>query len=182
MSTYFKLFRTFAKVGAFTIGGGLAMLPLIRDEIVNKNKWIDDDEFMDMVAISQSLPGLIAVNIAIFIGNKLKGTKGSIVATLGSVLPSFLIILLIAMIFSNFKDNPVVIAVFKGIRPAVVALIAVPTVQLAIRSKLNWWRLLLAVVTMALIAFLKVSPIYILLTVAVITAFIAYYQEKRSVR
>ncbi|MBP5210991.1 MAG: chromate transporter, partial [Bacteroidales bacterium] len=120
--------------------------------------------------------------IAIFIGNKLKGTKGSLVATRGSVLPSFLIILLIAMIFSNFKDNPVVIAVFKGIRPAVVALIAVPTVQLAIRSKLNWWRLLLAVVTMALIAFLKVSPIYILLTVAVITAFIAYYQEKRSVR
>lgn len=182
MSTYFKLFQTFAKVGAFTIGGGLAMLPLIRDEIVNKNKWIDDDEFLDMVAISQSLPGLIAVNIAIFIGNKLKGTKGSIVATLGSVLPSFIIILLIAMIFSSFKDNPAVIAIFKGIRPAVVALIAVPTVQLAIRSKLNWWRLLIAVASMILIAFLKVSPIYILLTVAVVTLTIVCYQEKRSVK
>lgn len=93
---YWKLFTIFAKIGAFTIGGGVAMIPLIEREIVDKNKWLSDEEFMDMISIAQSAPGLIAVNVAIFIGHKLGGLKGSIIATVGSVLPPFIIILLVA--------------------------------------------------------------------------------------
>ena len=139
-----------------------------------------DDEFMDILAISQTLPGLMAVNTAIFIGYRLLGTKGSIVATLGSILPPFIIILAIAMLFTGYQDNEIVVAIFKGIRPAVVALIAVPTIQMAIRQRLNWFTGAIAVATMLLIAFLKVSPIYIILVVGVIAAAVAKYKEGRK--
>ena len=180
MRSYWNLFWTFVKVSAFTIGGGMAMVAVVRDILVVKRKWMSDDEFMDILAISQTLPGLMAVNTAIFVGYRLMGTKGSIVATLGSILPPFIIILAIAMIFTGYKDNPAVEAVFKGIRPAVVALIAAPTIQMAIRQKLNWFTGLLALVTMALIAFLKVSPVYIILVVGVIAAAVARYKEGRK--
>ncbi len=179
MKSYWQLFWTFVKVSAFTIGGGMAMISVVRDILVVKRKWMSEDEFMDIVAISQALPGLMAVNTAIFIGYRLMGTKGSIVATLGSILPPFIIILAIAMVFTGYKDNEVVEAIFKGIRPAVVALIAVPTIQMAIRQKLGWLNGTLALVTMALIAFLKVSPIYIILVVGVASAAIAKYREGR---
>ncbi len=179
MKSYWQLFWTFVKVSAFTIGGGMAMISVVRDILVVKRKWMSEDEFMDIVAISQALPGLMAVNTAIFIGYRLMGTKGSIVATLGSILPPFIIILAIAMVFTGYKDNKVVEAIFKGIRPAVVALIAVPTIQMAIRQKLGWLNGTLALVTMALIAFLKVSPIYIILVVGVASAAIAKYREGR---
>lgn len=130
MKTYLVLFWIFAKIGAFTLGGGYAMLPLIEREIVDNKKWIDRPEFLDLVAIAQSAPGILAVNMAIFVGYKIKGTLGSVVATLGAVLPSFIIILLIALCVRGYKDNPVVARVFKGIRPAVVALIAVPVVNM----------------------------------------------------
>ena len=127
---YLVLFWIFAKIGAFTLGGGYAMLPLIEREIVVFLKWIDRPEFLDLVAIAQSAPGILAVNMAIFVGYKIKGTWGSVAATLGAVLPSFVIILLIALCFRGYKDNPVVARIFKGIRPAVVALIAVPVVNI----------------------------------------------------
>ncbi|MBO7071303.1 MAG: chromate transporter, partial [Bacteroidales bacterium] len=165
---------------AFTIGGGMAMVAVVRDILVVKRKWMTDDEFMDILAISQTLPGLMAVNTAIFIGYRLLGTKGSIVATLGSILPPFIIILAIAMLFTGYQDNEIVMAIFKGIRPAVVALIAVPTIQMAIRQKLNWFTGAIAVATMLLIAFLKVSPIYIILVVGVIAAAVAKYKEGRK--
>ena len=180
MKSYWNLFWTFVKVSAFTIGGGMAMVAVVRDILVVKRKWMTDDEFMDILAISQTLPGLMAVNTAIFIGYRLLGTKGSIVATLGSILPPFIIILAIAMLFTGYQDNEIVMAIFKGIRPAVVALIAVPTIQMAIRQKLNWFTGAIAVATMLLIAFLKVSPIYIILVVGVIAAAVAKYKEGRK--
>ncbi len=180
MKSYWNLFWTFAKVSAFTIGGGMAMVAVIREILVEKKKWMTDDEFMDVLAISQSLPGLLAVNISIFLGYRLRGTKGSIVATAGSILPPFIIILLIAMVFTNYKDNAAIQAIFKGIRPAVVALIAVPTIQMAIRQKLNVWSGLLALATILLIVFLKVSPIYIILVVGVAAALLAKYKERRQ--
>ncbi len=180
MKSYWQLFWTFVKVSAFTIGGGMAMISVVRDILVVKRKWMSEDEFMDIVAISQALPGLMAVNTAIFIGYRLLGTKGSIVATLGSILPPFIIILAIAMVFTGYKDNKVVEAIFKGIRPAVVALIAVPTIQMAIRQRLDWLSGAIALATMLLIAFLKVSPIYIILVVGVIAAAIAKYREGRQ--
>ena len=130
MSFYFEAFKIFFKIGAFTIGGGYAMVPLIEDEVVNKKKWIEQDDFLDLLAIAQSAPGILAVNIAIFVGYRLRGVKGSLVTSLGSILPSFLMILAIALFFSAYKDNPYVEKVFKGIRPAVVALIAAPVFRM----------------------------------------------------
>ena len=163
---YWKLFIIFAKIGAFTLGGGVAMIPLIEREVVYKNKWIDDEDFLDMISIAQSAPGLIAVNVAIFIGHRIAGIKGSIVATIGSVVPPFIIILLVAAVFTTFKDNAAVQAVFKGIRPAVVALIAAPVIRMAIKNRLNWITGTVAVAATALIAFLRISPIWIIVAAA----------------
>ncbi len=179
MVSYWEIFLTFAKIGAFTIGGGYAMLPIIQSEIV-KRGWLREDDFTDIVALAQSAPGLLAVNISIFTGHKLRGTKGSIVATLGSILPSFLIILAIAMLFSGYQDNPAVIKVFKGIRPVTVALIAVPMITMAKKANKKWWAWILSAVSLVLVAFLNVSPIYILLTVIIIAAAIAKYKEDRQ--
>ena len=157
----------FAKIGAVTIGGGYAMIPLIQAEM-SRRGWISDDELPDIVALSQSAPGVMAVNISIFAGHKLRGFKGSVVATLGSITPSFLIILGIAMFFTAFRDNPWVERAFKGIRPVVVALIAVPTVNMARKCCTTWWKWALAIGSLLLVAFLNVSPIYIILCVLVI--------------
>ena len=162
-----QIFTVFAKIGAFTIGGGYAMIPLIQAEM-SRRGWISDDELPDIVALSQSAPGVMAVNISIFAGHKLRGFKGSVVATLGSITPSFLIILGIAMFFTAFRDNPWVERAFKGIRPVVVALIAVPTVNMARKCCTTWWKWALAIGSLLLVAFLNVSPIYIILCVLVI--------------
>ena len=169
----------FAKIGAFTIGGGYAMIPIIQKEVVDKRGWISEEDFMDVLAISQSAPGILAVNISIFLGHKLKGTKGSIVATLGSTLPSFTIILLIAMFFAGYQDNPTVMAIFKGIRPVVVSLIAVPMINMAKKAKLNFYTGSLAVITALLIIFLKVSPLYILLVVAIVFTSLTVWRRQK---
>ena len=176
-----KIFAVFAKIGAFTIGGGYAMIPLIRDEM-SRRGWISEEELPDVVALSQSAPGVMAVNISIFAGHKLRGIKGSIVATLGSILPSFLIILAIAMFFTAFKDNPWVARAFQGIRPAVIALILVPMVDMARKSCKKWWAWLLAAVSLALVAFLKVSPIYIIICVLVMGFGISYLRSPDCAR
>ena len=137
-----------------TIGGGYAMVPLIENEIVTKRNWISKDDFVDLLAISQSAPGILAVNISIFIGYKLRGIRGSLVTALGTVLPSFIIILAIAMFFHNFKDNPIVERIFKGIRPAVVALIAAPTFSMAKSAKVNRYTIWIPVVSALLICLL----------------------------
>ena len=171
-----QIFGVFAKIGAFTIGGGYAMIPLIQAEM-SRRGWISDDDLPDIVALSQSAPGVMAVNISIFAGHKMRGIKGSIAATLGSILPSFLIILAIAIFFTAFKDNPWVERAFKGIRPVVVSLIAVPMVIMAQKSCKSWWHWLLAVGALLLVAFLNVSPIYIILCVLIIGFAVTYYKE-----
>ena len=174
-----QLFWVFAKIGAFTIGGGYAMIPIIQAEM-SRRGWIGDDDLPDIVALSQSAPGVMAVNISIFAGHKLRGFKGSVAATLGSILPSFLIILGIAMFFSAFKDNPYVERAFKGIRPVVISLIAIPMVNMARKSCKNIWTWLVAVASLALVAFLNVSPIYIILCVLVLGFSITYYRMKKE--
>ena len=171
-----QLFGVFAKIGAFTIGGGYAMIPLIQSEM-SRRGWISDEDLPDIVALSQSAPGVMAVNISIFAGHKLRGFKGRVAATLGSILPSFLIILAIAMFFTAFKDNPWVERAFKGIRPVVVSLIAVPMVNMARKCCTTWWKWLLAIVSLLLVAFLNVSPIYIILCVLVLGFGFTYYKE-----
>ncbi len=177
---YWKLFTIFAKIGAFTIGGGVAMIPLIEREVVTKNKWLDDKEFLDMIAIAQSAPGLIAVNVAIFIGHKVGGLKGSIIATVGSVLPPFIIILLVAALFTSIKDSEAVEAIFKGIRPAVVALIAVPVIRMAVKNGITVVTAAIAVLTTVAIAFMHVSPIWIILVAIVAGLARAYAGEGRK--
>ena len=164
---YAELFKTFFKIGIFTLGGGYAMIPLIEEEVVNKKQWVSKDEMLDLIAIAQSCPGVFAINIATFIGYKLKKERGAIATTIGTALPSFLIILLIAMFFHQFEDNRIVAAIFKGIRPAVVALIAVPTFNLAKRAQLNKWTIWIPIVSALLIWLLGVSPIWIIIAAGI---------------
>jgi chromate transporter len=161
------MFKTFFKIGMFTLGGGYAMIPLIEAEVVDKHRWVSKEEFLDLIAISQSCPGVFAINISTFIGYKLKKTRGAITCALGTALPSFLIILLIAMFFHQFQDNPVVASIFRGIRPAVVALIAVPTFNLAKSARLTWVTSWIPIVSALAIWLLGVSPIYIILLAGV---------------
>lgn len=139
MNIYLKLFLTFFKIGAFTFGGGWAMISIIEKEIVDKNAWIERDEFLDLLAVAQSLPGILAVNISVAVGDRLKGMRGSIAAALGTILPSFIIILAIAIFLTPdiIKNNPTVSAIFKGIRPAVVALIIAPVITSAKAAKIG---------------------------------------------
>ncbi|MCK9158920.1 MAG: chromate transporter [Bacteroidaceae bacterium] len=160
---YLKLFCIFFKIGAFTLGGGYAMIPIIENEIVTKKKWISPEDFVDLLAIAQSLPGVLAVNISIFVGYKLKGLRGSIVTTFGVIIPSFTIILAIALFFHNFKDNPIVERIFKGIRPAVVALIAAPVFSLAKSTHINRYTAWIPIVCALLIWLLGFSPIWIII-------------------
>lgn len=134
-----KLFLTFFKIGAFTFGGGWAMIALIEKDIVDKHKWLSKEEFIDILAVAQSLPGIMAVNVAISVGYKLTKLKGSIFASLGTILPSFLIILSIAMFLTpeTIKNNHTLTSIFMGIRPAVVALILAPVFTTAKSAKIN---------------------------------------------
>ena len=166
MNIYWESFKTFFKIGIFTRGGGYAMIPLIEEEVVNKKHWVSKEDMLDLIAIAQSCPGVFAINIATFIGYKLRKTRGAICTTLGTALPSFLIILTIAMFFSQFKDNPFVAAMFRGIRPAVVALIAVPTFRLGQRAKLNRYTIWIPIACALAIWALGVSPIYIIILAA----------------
>ena len=137
MGIYSQFFSTFFRIGLFTLGGGYAMIPLIEEEVVNKRKWIDREAFLDLLAVAQTIPGVFAVNMSINIGYRLRKTRGALTCALGCVLPSFLIILAIALFFHSFRDNKTMEAIFKGIRPAVVALIAAPCIKLARSARIT---------------------------------------------
>lgn len=163
ISFYIKSFWVFFKIGLFTIGGGYAMVPIIENEVVDKRGWIAKEDFLDLLALAQTIPGVFAVNMSIFIGYKLRKFKGAVCMALGTILPSFLIILAIALFFHQFQDNEVVARIFKGIRPAVVALIAAPTFKMAKSAKINRYTLAIPVVSALLIWWLGFSPIYIII-------------------
>ena len=167
MNIYWDSFKTFFKIGIFTLGGGYAMIPLIEEEVVNKKHWVSKEEFLDLIAIAQSCPGVFAINISIFIGYKLRKIRGALATALGTALPSFFIILLIAMFFHRFEDNPVVASIFRGIRPAVVALIAVPTFNLGKRAQLNRYTIWIPIACALAIWALGVSPIYIIIIASI---------------
>jgi chromate transporter len=176
-ATLAQIFGVFCKIGAFTIGGGFVMIPLIEAELT-KRGWISSEDMPDIVVLAQTAPGIVAVNMAVFAGYKLRGLKGSIVAAIGAVLPSFLAILAIAMIFTAFKDNPVVERIFKGIRPVAVGLILVPAWNMAKRSR-QWWGWCLSIASALLVAFLKFSPIYIIIVVIAVAAGLYFAKEAR---
>ncbi len=162
-----NLFATFFRIGLFTLGGGYAMIPLIEAEVVDRRKWIDKTLFLDLIAIAQSCPGVFAINLSIFIGYRLKGFKGAVLTTMGTAMPSLLIILAIAMFFQHFQDVPWVAAAFAGIRPAVVALIAAPTFNMARRAKISFINCWIPIGSALLIWALGVNPIYIILAAGI---------------
>ena len=131
MTSLFTLFSSFFKIGLFTFGGGYAMIPLIEAEIIDRRQWLARDEFLELLTLAQSSPGPISLNTSVFVGYKMRGLRGAVAALGGAVLPSFAIILTIAVFFAGIRDNEVIEAAFKGMRPAVVALIFVPTISLA---------------------------------------------------
>ena len=135
-----QLFATFFKIGLFTFGGGWAMISIIEREVVTRRQWVANEEFVDLLAVAQAMPGILAVNIAVVIGDRLLGLRGSVAAAVGTILPSFTIILLIAVFLTpdTIKNNATLTAIFKGIRPAVVALIIAPVLTTAKRAKINW--------------------------------------------
>lgn len=176
-----EIFSVFSKIGALTIGGGYAMIPLVQNEI-SKRGWLSEKELPDIVALAQSAPGVLAVNMAIFAGHRIRGVAGSIAATIGTCIPPFLIILLIATLFSGYQDNPLVVRIFKGIRPVVIALIAVPMINMAKKNNKSWAAWGISIATLILVAFLKVSPIYILLVIMVFAFTYTYIKEKRNIK
>ena len=182
MKFYLQSFLIFFKIGLFTIGGGYAMVPLIETELVDKRKWIGKDEFIDMLALTQSVPGIFAVNIAIFIGYKLRKFRGALSMALGTILPSFLIILAIALFFQQFKQYQAVENIFKGIRPAVVALIAAPTFSMAKSAKISRYNIWIPVVSALLIWLLGVSPVYIIILAGVGGYFYGKYKHKQEAK
>lgn len=170
-----ELFVIFFKIGAFTLGGGYAMLTMVEQAIVTKRKYIDKEEFWDLIAVLQSLPGVFALNTALYVGYKLRGRWGAFGASLGAVLPSFLAIIVIAMCFTEIKDNEWVERLFRGIRPCVVALIAVPAVNLIKKNCKNWKMILVAVFSAVLIWWFKVNPIWIIAIVSVAAVIYGMY-------
>lgn len=161
------LFYVFAKIGAFTLGGGYAMVPLIQSEVVDKKKWIEKDEFIDILAVSQSTPGALAINMATFIGYRKKGVLGSVFATLGCVAPSFFSILIIAIFFTKFMSFKIVERAFCGIRPAVAALIAFSVYKIGKTSNIKSYWYVITIAAFILTLFIKLDPILIIFISAV---------------
>lgn len=174
MKELFDLFWTFCKIGALTFGGGYAMLPIIQREIVENKKWSTDKEILDYYAVGQCTPGVIAVNTATFIGYKLRGITGGIIATIGVVFPSLIIILTIASFLQNFADMAIVQSAFAGIRVAVVALIITTVIKLLKSSIKDYLGVIIAILAFIISAFLGLSPVYVVIA-AGLTGFIFKY-------
>lgn len=157
----FQLFYSFLKIGLFTFGGGYAMIPLIEREVITNKKWIAESEFLELLTVAQSAPGPISLNTSVFVGYKMRGYAGALVAISGVVLPSFVIILLVAIFFSDIRYNPVVDAAFRAMRPAVVALIVAPVVGLA--KGMRPWLVAVSAATALAVWWLGISPVYLLI-------------------
>ena len=179
MVLYLQLFWSFFKIGAFTFGGGYAMIALFQREVVDRKRWIGEKEFLELMAIAQSAPGPIALNTAIFTGYKTKGFWGSVAAGLGMVLPSFLAIMLVVWFFTDFKEQPDVERVFRGIRPAVVALIVAPLWKMGKSAGISWKTVWVPFGVVLLIALAGVSPVYIILGTILMALCTAILEGKR---
>ena len=173
-----ELFWSFLKIGLFTFGGGYAMIPLIQREVIDRRKWVPSNEFLELLTLAQSAPGPISLNTAVFVGYKVKGYRGALSSIAGVILPSFAIILLIAMFFHHIRDNRIVDAALKGMRPAVVALIITPIFTLA--KGLGLKKLLVAGVAAFLVLWFGLSPIYCIVAGAVMGLMYTLYKNRKK--
>lgn len=178
MVKYCELFYSFFKIGTFTIGGGYAMIPLMEQEIVDRRGWLSREEFLNQLALSQSMPGVLAVNMATGLGYRLRGLRGAFSAIAGNIVMPVLFIITLAMLFRHFRDNPFVERFFMGVRPAVVALIAAPVFRLAQSAKVTWATCWIPVLAALLIWLFDVSPILVILA-AVVLGFVHGRMKKQ---
>ena len=181
MNILVELFIVFFKLGAFTIGGGIAMLPLLQNTLINEKKWFTKEEFMDIVAVCQSLPGVVAINMATYVGYKKKGLAGSIVSTFGVTIPSFTMILIIARFITSMGDNGVLMGAMAGLRAAALGMVVVALIQLMPAAIKNKWAMLAAIVAFVLIAILKVNTAYVILLFAVLGITVTLAGSRRTV-
>ena len=165
MSQLFEIFWSFLKIGAFTFGGGYAMIPLIQHEVINRRGWLSEQEFIELLTIAQTAPGPKSLNTAVFVGYKYRRYWGALAAVTGVVIPSFVIILLIAIFFAGIRNNIWVDAAFKGMRPAVVALIVAPIVGLT--KGMHWRGVSIALATAVVVWHFGFSPIWLLIAGAI---------------
>lgn len=175
-----RLFTTFFKIGLFTFGGGYAMIPLIQREVIERRKWIEEKDFLDMLVLAQSTPGPIAVNTAVFVGYKIAGVLGAIMATLGTVLPSFIIILLLALFFAEVRENRYVDAAFRAMRPAVVALIVAPLIGLV--KGMKWYLMAVSAAVAMAVWYFGFSPAYLIGISLVIGVVIAVVNGRKGAK
>ena len=175
-----KLFITFFKIGLFTFGGGYAMISLIEREVIEKKRWIEKKDFLDMLVLAQSTPGPIAVNTAVFVGYKMAGVVGAVATTLGTVLPSFIVILLLALFFAEVRDNRYVDAAFRAMRPAVVALIVAPLMGLV--KGMKWYLAALSAVVAMAVWYFGVSPMYLIGAGVVVGVVLAVYNGRKDIK
>jgi chromate transporter len=167
MASIGQLFWSFFKIGTFTIGGGYAMIPLMEKELVDRHQWLTEEEFMEILALSQTMPGIFAANMATHVGWRLRGILGAVVSVIGNILMPILIILALAMGLRYVQGNPVVEAIFKGVRPVVVALIAAPVFRMAKTAHITRYNFWIPVLAALLIWLLGVSPIWIILVTGI---------------
>lgn len=176
------LFWTFFKISALTVGGGYAMIPIIEEEFVHKKKWIDEEDIVDVLAIGQSVPGVIAANVAVFIGYRMAGFVGGLAGVIGVILPSYVVIVVIAACMSNFSDNPWLNHAFAGVRSGVCALILLSVVSMGrkiLKGGFEWFMVIAAFIG---IIFCKFNPIWVVAASGVLGLGWYYFFLRRSFR
>lgn len=180
VSKNMELFLSFMKIGLFSFGGGLAMIPMIKREIIEKRSWIEEKNFLELLTLAQSAPGPIVLNTSVFVGYRIGGYRGALASIIGVIIPSFVIILLIAIFFAGVKHNPWVAAAFNGMRPAVVALIVTPIFSLT--NGMGFKRIVLAIAAAVTIWYFGVSPIYCILVGALGGVLYALVKKRKDIR
>lgn len=181
MNILIELFIVFFRLGAFTIGGGIAMLPLLQNTLINEKKWFTKEEFMDIVAVCQSLPGVVAINMATYVGYRKKGLAGSIVSTFGVTVPSFIMILIIARFITSLGDNGVLMGAMAGLRAAALGMVVVALIQLMPAAIKNKWAMLGAIAAFVLIAVLRINTAYVILMFAVLGITVAFAGSRKTI-
>ncbi|MFI3259006.1 MAG: chromate transporter [Rikenellaceae bacterium] len=176
--TLWELFSSFLKIGIFTFGGGYAMIPLIDREVIERRGWVRREDFADLLTLAQSIPGPIALNSAAFVGYQTRGYAGALASVMGIVVPSFTIILIIALGFSSIRNNEVVEAAFKAMRPVVVALIVAPTI--ALMKGMNILSIVVTFLSIAIFTLFELSPVILILLSVVVAVVWTYAVEKRG--
>lgn len=180
LKQFLELYYVFAKIGTFTIGGGLAMMPMIQKELIEKRHWITDDELLDYYAVGQSTPGIVAVNISTFVGYKQLGILGGIIATFGMVTPSLVIIMLLAKFINSIDDFPIVQKALKGINVAVTALLTSVVINFSKKTIKNIFNAICMMISFVVVFFLKIQSFYIILAALLIGTIITAIKLKKE--